>query len=225
MVFEKLNAFTNATENSDAVYVGTIHGAKGLEWNSVFIIGWEESVLPNSLAVNRLDEERRLAYVGITRAKEYLSMSHVNKRNGTEKVPSQFLSDLVRRLKEQVQSNQPVEANQRERLFGSEVVKDRKKLIDRVEEKRRETVVDFNAADGLLSHEGYSASKNGPTDQRRQIILQNILSEMSNSEFISESVLAQWGKPRSQERFDKLRNSINSFKSLNEEEKIGQMRR
>ena len=43
MVFEKgLNAFTNATENSDAVYVGTIHGAKGLEWNSVFIIGWEE---------------------------------------------------------------------------------------------------------------------------------------------------------------------------------------
>ena len=217
VVFEKLNAFTNATENSDAVYVGTIHGAKGLEWNSVFIIGWEESVLPHSLAVNRLDEERRLAYVGITRAKEYLSMSHVNKRNGKEKVPSQFLSDLVRRLKEQVQPNQPVEANQRERLFGSEVVKDRKKLIDRVEENRRETVVEFNAADGLLSHEGYSASKNGPTDQRRQRILQNIfIGDVQIPEFISESVLTQWGKPRSQERFDKLRNSINSFKSLNE---------
>ena len=73
-VFEKLNAFTNATENSDAVYVGTIHGAKGLEWNSVFIIGGGV-VLPHSLAVNRLDEERRLAYVGMTRAKEYLCMS------------------------------------------------------------------------------------------------------------------------------------------------------
>ena len=44
---------------------------QSLEWNSVFIIGWEESVLPHSLAVIRLDEERRLAYVGITRAKEY----------------------------------------------------------------------------------------------------------------------------------------------------------
>ena len=127
------------------------------------------------------------------------------------------MSDLVRRLKEQVQPNQPVEANQKERLFGSEVVKDRKKLIDRVEENRRETVVEFNAADGLLSHEGYSASKNGPTDQRRQIILQNIfIGDVQIPEFISESVLTQWGKPRSQERFDKLRNSINSFKSLNE---------
>jgi hypothetical protein len=231
-VFQRLNAFADGTENSDAVYIGTIHGAKGLEWNSVFIIGWEESILPHSLAVNRLDEERRLAYVGITRAKEYLILSHVNKRNGQEKAPSQFLSDLVRRLLEKVRSSVSTEAkdvrpanirsssteeNRVYRPTDSEIVKDRRVLMDRVEETRTNAVTEFDAADGLLSHAGYSANKNGPTDQRRQMILGNIFYDaVKIPDFISESVLTQWGKPRSQERFDKLRNSLNSFKSLNE---------
>ena len=101
--------------------------------------------------------------------------------------------------------------------ISTTLIESPKDLIEKSKESKRQTVTEFNAAEGLLSFAGYSANKNGPSDQRRQNILANIFYDAVRiPDFISDSVLAQWGKPRSPERFKKLKDSINSFKSLNE---------
>jgi DNA helicase-2/ATP-dependent DNA helicase PcrA len=81
-----------APEN--AVVLSTIHSAKGLEWEAVFLVGMEQGVLPH---VNNddLEEERRVAYVGVTRAKRLISLTFANMRFGETSVPSQFLYELV----------------------------------------------------------------------------------------------------------------------------------
>ncbi len=71
--------------NDDAVYVMTLHAAKGLEFSCVFLPGWEEGVFPYQRAFDdktgkAIEEERRLAYVGITRAKERLYISCSGRR-------------------------------------------------------------------------------------------------------------------------------------------------
>ncbi len=61
----------------------TLHSAKGLEYDAVFMAGMEENVFPSYRAINeddRLEEERRLAYVGITRARKQLCMSLARQR-------------------------------------------------------------------------------------------------------------------------------------------------
>lgn len=67
----------------DCVQLMTLHAAKGLEFSRVFIVGMEEGIFPNartSVDLERLEEDRRLAYVGITRAKEELTLTHAEKR-------------------------------------------------------------------------------------------------------------------------------------------------
>jgi len=85
----------------DAVTLLTLHAAKGLEFSAVFLTGVEEGLLPHSRAFDEPDglaEERRLMYVGITRAKEYLYLTHAFRRtvfgSNQTTVPSQFLFDL-----------------------------------------------------------------------------------------------------------------------------------
>lgn len=86
-------------ENTNKVHLMTLHAAKGLEFDCVYIIGVEEEILPhrNSLAEG-IEEERRLMYVGITRAREELTLSYANKRrNGKEyrqTTPSRFLDEI-----------------------------------------------------------------------------------------------------------------------------------
>jgi superfamily I DNA/RNA helicase len=78
----------------------TIHNAKGLEFRAVFMIGMEEMVFPHARSIeeNAVEEERRLCYVGMTRAKERLTMTHTMRRNlfgRTESnLPSRFLDEL-----------------------------------------------------------------------------------------------------------------------------------
>lgn len=90
----------NEDETLDRVQLMTLHAAKGLEFNHVFLTGLEEGLLPhqNSIEAQTIEEERRLAYVGITRAREVLTMSYAQKRRrGGEIVdtePSRFLSEL-----------------------------------------------------------------------------------------------------------------------------------
>ncbi|HRQ63979.1 MAG TPA: UvrD-helicase domain-containing protein [Xanthomonadaceae bacterium] len=84
----------------EAVRLMTLHGSKGLEFPVVYLIGLEEGVLPHesSLHEGQVEEERRLFYVGITRAREALSLSYVESRRRfgkLEKVtPSRFLAEL-----------------------------------------------------------------------------------------------------------------------------------
>ncbi len=86
---------------ADAVTLITLHAAKGLEFPVVFIAGLEEGVFPHSRSLDderQLEEERRLAYVGITRAKRRLFLSHAARRatwgSGGLSVPSRFLFEI-----------------------------------------------------------------------------------------------------------------------------------
>jgi DNA helicase-2/ATP-dependent DNA helicase PcrA len=92
-------------ENSEDAKLSmmTLHGAKGLEFDTVFLPGWEEGVFPNQRALDEgglksLEEERRLAYVGITRAKKRAIISHAANRriyaNWQSSIPSRFIDEL-----------------------------------------------------------------------------------------------------------------------------------
>lgn len=87
----------------DQVSLMTLHGAKGLEFNYVFLPGWEEEIFPSRLSLTEngtrgLEEERRLAYVGITRARIRAWISHVANRfvygSWVNALPSRFINEL-----------------------------------------------------------------------------------------------------------------------------------
>jgi DNA helicase-2/ATP-dependent DNA helicase PcrA len=87
----------------------TLHSAKGLEFPVVFLVGMEEGLFPSQRSVDdegRLEEERRLAYVGITRAREKLVVTHAESRrmHGTEMLarPSRFLGEMPAELIDEV---------------------------------------------------------------------------------------------------------------------------
>ncbi len=86
----------------------TLHAAKGLEFRCVHIVGCEDGTLPHEGAIDegRLDEERRLLYVGITRAKQKLTLSHTRTRMKWGKkqsnMPSTFLKELDRKYVEEM---------------------------------------------------------------------------------------------------------------------------
>ncbi|BFH65497.1 DNA helicase PcrA [Paenibacillus azoreducens] len=95
-------------EQTDAVILMTMHSAKGLEFPIVFIVGMEEGVFPHSRAFSdneELEEERRLAYVGITRAEQQLYLSCAQMRTlfgrTTANQPSRFLNEIPEELKEE----------------------------------------------------------------------------------------------------------------------------
>lgn len=101
-------------KESDPVSMMTIHQAKGLEFENVFIMGVEENLLPYQLALQELgglEEERRLLYVAITRAGKrcYMSYSRSRFRNGKSELtrPSRFIKEINRKFIQQVTSVNP----------------------------------------------------------------------------------------------------------------------
>ncbi|MCG5440948.1 ATP-dependent DNA helicase UvrD2 [Micromonospora foliorum] len=84
----------------DGVTLASLHSAKGLEWDAVFLVGLAEGTLPTTYAktVEQVEEERRLLYVGITRAREWLWLSYAAARSpgGRARRPSRFLPQLDR---------------------------------------------------------------------------------------------------------------------------------
>lgn len=91
----------NQDGSGDYINLMTLHSSKGLEFNNVFIVGMEEGILPHSRSFtdeDGLEEERRLCYVGITRAREKLFLTFADKRQGREgyntQIPSRFLGEI-----------------------------------------------------------------------------------------------------------------------------------
>ena len=93
----------DAASSDEKVTIMTIHAAKGLEFDHVFLVGWEEGVFPSQRAMDEgglasLEEERRLAYVAITRAKRRCTILHAANRRiygqWTSSIPSRFIAEL-----------------------------------------------------------------------------------------------------------------------------------
>lgn len=106
---EGVSLYTDADARQDEaslVTLMTLHNAKGLEFPHVFIVGMEEGVFPHSRALDEqnLEEERRLCYVGITRAKERVYLSYARQRSlfgaGGYNLPSRFLDEIPGELVE-----------------------------------------------------------------------------------------------------------------------------
>ena len=90
-------------QGDDVVTITTVHKSKGLEWDCVFLPYLNYGVFPSSRSVNEIDgleEERRLFYVAVTRARKYLHMSHISWQSMSQKpmYPSQFLQELDSKL-------------------------------------------------------------------------------------------------------------------------------
>ena len=109
-LYSDQDALRDGEDGAGQVTLMTLHNAKGLEFRSVFMLGMEEGIFPHSrsLEENSLEEERRLCYVGMTRAKERLTMLHASRRSlygrTDANLPSRFLDEL------------PEEGVERERL-------------------------------------------------------------------------------------------------------------
>lgn len=102
------------SEQSGKVTMMTIHSAKGLEFQTVFVTGMEDGIFPGARSLmdeSRMEEERRLCYVAITRAKDWLYLSHVQRRMlyGTPQYnrPSVFLSEIPEQLVNKVDRAMP----------------------------------------------------------------------------------------------------------------------
>lgn len=100
---------TQADEFEDAVQLMTLHSAKGLEFQLVFIAGMEEGLFPHKMSMGNitgLEEERRLCYVGITRAKQKLYLSHAESRRMHGDVnlcrPSRFIREIPSELVDEI---------------------------------------------------------------------------------------------------------------------------
>lgn len=103
--------------NSNAISLMTLHSAKGLEFDVVFMVGMEEGVFPHSRSFfepEELEEERRLCYVGMTRAKEQLYMIHASSRllygNTQHNLPSRFIADIPEEIIDQTNNGKVTKA-------------------------------------------------------------------------------------------------------------------
>src|SRR3989344_4766434 len=97
----KKTEYLSLYDPKDAVTLMTLHGAKGLEFPAVFMVGMEEGIFPHSRSLmnkEELEEERRLCYVGMTRAKKMLFLTYTRRRlyfgQKTSNTVSRFISDL-----------------------------------------------------------------------------------------------------------------------------------
>lgn len=102
---EKMEESDKTSIDRDAVTLTTMHAAKGLEFQVVWIIGAIEGLLPHQKSTRDKDieEERRLFYVGMTRAKEKLYISYVGERYDEDTLPSRFLNEIYTYMMEGIQ--------------------------------------------------------------------------------------------------------------------------
>ena len=140
--FENMDAFmvhcraltaqgARSEDENEAVVLSTIHQAKGLEWEAVFLGGFEAELLPHKLARD-CEEERRLAYVAVTRARSFLTMTWAAKRGGAKRDKSPFLAELLAGAEEAQldRRGQPLQSNR---------IRRREKVAHRSQTRRTES--------------------------------------------------------------------------------------
>jgi len=123
------------TDDPDAVHLSTLHAAKGLEFPHVFLVGLEEGLLPHreSIDAGTVEEERRLLYVGLTRAQRSLNLSYcrTRKRAGgkVDCVPSRFLKELAQEDLRYAGAPLPADEAEKAKASGVERLKKLKALV------------------------------------------------------------------------------------------------
>lgn len=122
-------------EGKDEVQMMTLHACKGLEFPIVFLIGIEENLLPHAKLGQNADEERRLFYVGVTRAQKHLILTRVQQRKRHGRLqpaaPSRFLLELNSELFIEHQGCRPFKSGQRESMLAELMAKLDKKIEQR----------------------------------------------------------------------------------------------
>ena len=145
----------NYDEELDAVVLMTIHGAKGLEFPVVFICGFDEGIFPNSICmydVGELEEERRLCYVGITRAKEKLFLTSAYTRMVYGKTApytsSRFLDEIPSNILDIKDSKDDIKSFDFTDKPSYELP--RNSLLDFEKEKHRANIEIFNPGESVV---------------------------------------------------------------------------
>ncbi len=145
--------------DKDTISLMTMHGSKGLEFDYVFLAGWEEGVFPSQRSLDELgnkglEEERRLAYVAITRARKKIQISYVNQNRYSFashdfNSPSRFISELPKELI-QLNDSKIIEQNnflndfiERENISSDYLTPGRKRMIEN-KNKARDIDWEFN---------------------------------------------------------------------------------
>ncbi|MEO8507330.1 MAG: UvrD-helicase domain-containing protein [Betaproteobacteria bacterium] len=124
-------------EGPEAIRLSTLHAAKGLEFPHVFLVGLEEGILPHRERVEAgdVDEERRLMYVGVTRAQQslHLSWCRTRKRAGERSTcqPSRFIGELAQQDLRHADAPLPADEAAKEKAAGSERLKSLKAALGR----------------------------------------------------------------------------------------------
>lgn len=138
-------------KNENAVSLMTIHAAKGLEFKYVFLVSFNDGIFPSTHSINELNdliEERRLAYVAITRAKYELYLCSnlaYNFNTKTSSIPSRFLKEINKNLYEKTQPKYAVKSNLDLEWFDS-----KKKSIDKTNFYNESQSNDYKIGDKLV---------------------------------------------------------------------------
>lgn len=157
---EEISLFTDADRmdtTTDAVNLMTIHSAKGLEFDTVFIVGAEEGIFPSKRSMDTLEdleEERRLAYVAITRAKRKLYISHAVRRmmygSTTMNTTSRFIKEIPADYVERIDStvNNHGEQDEDDNFIVASPTYDLKsQIVNQQLKKAQKTDADFSVGD------------------------------------------------------------------------------
>lgn len=144
-----------AQELENKITMMSLHSVKGLEFPIVFMVGMEEGLLPHSRAIleaNEIEEERRLCYVGITRAKEKLYFSYARTRftygYSSNCLPSRFLSEIDQKLLQLNRSFGYQESSPQKKYYYQD-----KKEHETNQKPKRHLVIDDESLEALLNDE------------------------------------------------------------------------
>ena len=155
--FKVIHALFNEPEDKNGVHIGTIHTAKGLEWDTVILMGCEDDKLPHMMSEElwEIQEERRVTYVAITRPRTNLYLTWAEKRDGHEKLPSPYLNEIfdkkpvVKKLKTKVKESKFVSImatlNEEVRLYKQNSQKQFEQTIPNITKEEKERRVAFIA--------------------------------------------------------------------------------